>query len=167
MLHQILEEAGEDHHKPLPCKIPKQWFPGFIRWPLRALLLPFLYLDIFAQWLAKKIIRPPYKKVGACKKRGNCCHYILIKKSKGFSGKLDLLWHTQINGFYRRDKQLHDYEGMKVYVMGCRYLQKDGRCGAYALRPMICRSWPRIEYFGHPQILKGCGFQAQFKKEDL
>lgn len=160
MLQQILDHAGDDDHKPKPCKIPRQWLPGWIRWPIRILLLPFVLLDLFAQTLAKKIVRPPYQKVGSCKKRGNCCNYILIKKSKGFSAKLDLFWHTQMNGFFRRDKETHEYNGMRVYVMGCRYLQKDGKCGAYKLRPMICRSWPRIEYFGHPQILKGCGFQA-------
>lgn len=164
MLQQILEHAGDDGDKPQPCPIPKQWLPGFIRWPIRYLLLPFVWLDIFAQSVAKKIIKPPYKKVGECKKRGNCCHYILIKKSKGISSKLDLFWHTQMNGFYRRDNTTHEYNGMRVYVMGCRYLKEDGKCGAYALRPMICRSWPRIEYFGHPQILKGCGFQAVPKK---
>lgn len=162
MLQQILDHAGDDGHKPSPCKIPNQWLPGFIRWPLRVFLLPFVILDCFAQLIAKKIIRPPFKKVGSCKKRGNCCNYILIKKSKGLPSMLDLFWHTQMNGFYRRYEKPCNYEKMKVYVMGCRYLQKDGKCGAYLLRPMICRSWPRIEYFGHTQILKGCGFKASY-----
>ena len=164
MLQQILDQAGDDGHRPKPCRIPKQFVPGFIRWPLRACLLPFVLLDVFAQLVAKKIIRPPFKRVGHCKKRGNCCNYILIKKSRGFASKLDLFWHTQINGFYRRDDKLHEIDGMKIYVMGCRYLQKDGKCGSYLLRPTICRSWPRIEYFGKPQILKGCGFRAELKK---
>jgi hypothetical protein len=163
MLQQILSEAGEEGHRPNPCPIPKQWLPSWIRWPLRSFLLPFVFLDILAQALAKKIIPPPFKKVGACKKRGNCCNYILIKKSKGLPQKLDLFWHAQVNGFYQRDKQFHDLDGMKVYVMGCRYLQKNGKCGAYLLRPMVCRAWPRIEYFGKPQILKGCGYKAVYK----
>jgi hypothetical protein len=161
MLNQIIEEAGDDDHKPAFVKIPKQWLPGFIRWPIKLFLLPFVWLDVMAQFVAKLLIRPPFKKAGACKKRGNCCHYILIKKSKGFSDKLDLFWHTQINGFYRRDNQVHESDGIKIYVMGCRHLQKDGKCGAYHFRPLICRMWPRIEYFGHPQILKGCGFRAE------
>lgn len=160
MLQQILEHAGDDDAKPPPCDIPKQWLPGFIRWPLRACLIPFIWLDIFAQVVARKIIKPPYQKVGNCKKRGNCCHYILIRKSKGIFSKLDLFWHTQVNGFFRRDKKVHITDGMKVYLMGCRYLQKNGRCGVYHMRPAICRSWPRIEYFGHPQVLKGCGYSA-------
>jgi Fe-S-cluster containining protein len=44
--------------------------------------------------------------------------------------------------------------------MGCRYLKQDGSCSHYRLRPSICRTWPQIEYFGHPRILKGCGFKA-------
>ena len=158
MLQQILEEAGEDGHKPEPIAIPKQWLPGWIRWPIRLVLLPFVWLDLGAQWVARQFIRPPYKKVGKCRKRGNCCHYILIRKSKGHY--LDLFWHTQVNGFFRRDQQIHEVDGMKVYLMGCRYLKEDGTCSVYHLRPTICRTWPRIEYFGHPQVLKGCGYQA-------
>lgn len=161
MLNQILDHAGDEGAKPSPCPIPKQWLPSWVRWPLRVFLLPFVWIDLFAQWVAKKIIRPPYKKVGNCKRRGNCCHYILIKKSKGFSSKLDLFWHTEVNGFFKRDEKVYDHNGMKVYLMGCRYLQEDGKCSVYRLRPMICRAWPRIEYFGSPQILKGCGYHAK------
>ena len=160
MLQQILDKAGEDGAKPPPCAILKQWLPSWIRFSIRIGLIPFIWLDVFAQWVARKIIRPPYKKIGNCKKRGNCCHYILIKKSKGFSSKLDLFWHTQVNGFFKRDNILYEVDGMKVHLMGCRYLKKNGRCSIYAFRPMVCRTWPRIEYFGYPQILKGCGYKA-------
>lgn len=161
MLSDILEHAGDEEKPPMPeGGIPKQWLPGFIRWPIRYMTLPFVWLDLGCQWIARQIIRPPLKKVGKCKRRGNCCHYILIQKSKGIFGSFDLFWHTQINGFFRREKTLYEYKNMKVYVMGCRYLKEDGSCGVYSLRPTICRTWPRIEYFGHPQILKGCGYKA-------
>lgn len=144
--------------------IPKQWLPGFIRWPLRVLFYPFVVLDEWAQKVAKKLVKPPFERAGACKKRGNCCHYILIKQSWGFLGYLDLFWNTQVNGFFLRSKKTHEFEGKKVYVLGCRYLKKDGSCGHYRLRPSLCRSWPRIEVFERPQMLKGCGFFARNRK---
>ena len=56
------------------------------------------------------------------------------------------------------------YEEKEVYVMGCRYLQKNKRCKHYFLRPMVCRKWPIIEYFGYPKVLKGCGFSYKIRK---
>lgn len=74
------------------------------------------------------------------------------------------LWNTQVNGFYLRSQETYTYEKHQVMVMGCRYLQADGSCKHYALRPMVCRKWPAIEQFGIPRILKGCGFTAVPRK---
>lgn len=160
-LEELLAHAGEEESPPPepPGGIPKQWMPGFIRWPLRVFFLPWVLLDLLAQRIARTFIKPPYQKVGACKKRGACCHYILIPISKGIFGKLYYLWNTQILGFYKRDNNIYQFEKNKVHVMGCRYL-KEGKCSRYRLRPAVCRKWPLIEYFGYPRILKGCGFQA-------
>lgn len=89
----------------------------------------------------------------------------MIPESKGLIGKLNYFWQTQVQGFYPRFAELHEYEGKKVHVMGCRYLQKDGRCGQYHLRPMVCRKWPIIEHFGSPRVLKGCGFKPVLNKK--
>ncbi len=155
----LAEEAESPPPEPIGG-IPKQRVPGFIRWPIRVLLLPFILLDLTAQRLARLLIRPPFKKEGKCLRRGNCCHYILIPESKGLLGKLYYQWNTQILGFYRRDGAVYESDGKRVYVMGCRYLKKDGKCGRYFLRPTVCRKWPLIEYFGYPRIIKGCGFKA-------
>lgn len=165
-LDQILAQAEEaEGPPPEPAAgIPKQWLPGWIRWPIRVLLLPWILLDLLAQKIAAKVMRPPYRQVGSCLKRGNCCHYILIPEAKGFLGRLNMVLNTQINGFYPRYKEAHEYDGMRVTVMGCRYLKKDGSCAHYHLRPIICRKWPMIEYFGHPRVLKGCGFKAVPRK---
>lgn len=164
-LSDLIERAGEDDHVPLaPDKgIPVQRVPGWIRWPLRALILPFLLLDLSMQKIARKIIKPPFRQIGACKKRGNCCQYILLKEPKGLFGKLDLFWNTEINGFYLRGRQTYECEGERMVLMGCRYLKKDGSCGHYHFRPLICRQWPIIEHFGFPRLLKGCGFRAVSK----
>ncbi len=161
-LDVILARAEEAEEPPADPTggIPQQWVPGWIRWPLRLFFLPFVWLDLAAQMAAKQLIRPPFKKAGHCLKRGNCCHYILIPEAKGWLGKLYYLWNTQILGFYRRTSDIHESDGKRVYVMGCRYLKKDGSCSHYHLRPAVCRKWPVIEYFGYPRIIKGCGYRA-------
>lgn len=165
-LEKLLEHAGEPDAIPLAPEggIPRQWLPGWIRWPIRALLLPTILLDLMMQKIARLIIRPPFKQAGACLKRGNCCHYILVPAPKGVLGRIFWLWNTQILGFYPRSTTVHESEGKKVRVMGCRYLGQEGLCKHYRLRPTVCRKWPLIEYFGYPRMLKGCGFKAVDRK---
>lgn len=161
-LLQMLEEAGDKIEPSVSLKngIPKQRMPGWIRWPVRCVVLPFILLDLSMQKLARTFIKPPFVRQGKCLQRGNCCRYILLPQHKGILGKLFVLWSTEILGFYKRSEETYISEGKKVWVMGCRYLKKDGRCAHYSLRPMVCRKWPLIEYFGYPRILKGCGFRA-------
>ena len=158
-IEDLLENSGIEQ-KPPPSHASQSLIRNLtciIRWPVRIAILPFIWLDCIAQKIARLIIPPPFVKAGKCKKRGNCCHYILARKIKGPFGALDLFWHTQINGFFRREKKPIAYENGLVYVMGCRYLNKNGSCRRYFFRPAICRSWPRIEIFGTPEVLKGCG----------
>ncbi len=165
-LDEILEIAGETDNVPMEPEggIPRQWVPGWIRWPLRVIFLPLILLDLSMQRVARMLIRPPFKQVGHCLKRGNCCHYILVPEPKGLLGRLFWVWNTQILGFYPRNRQTYESDGKKVRVMGCRYLRSDGRCGHYRLRPTACRKWPLIAIFGYPRILKGCGFRAVLRK---
>lgn len=165
-LAKLLQQAEEATSLPEDPAggIPPQKLPNWLRKTLQSLLLPLLLLEIGMEKLAKKIIRPPFTKVGSCKRRGNCCHYILLPQVKGILGPLLLFWHTEINGFYPRTNLSYEYEGQEILVMGCRYLKKDGSCSNYRFRPKVCRSWPLIELFGYPKILKGCGYQAKLKK---
>ncbi len=165
-LEELITHAEKDDGPPPlpPGGIPKQWMPGWIRWPLRVIFLPFVWIDVWAQWFARQLIRPPFKQEGQCLKRGNCCYYILIPLKKGLFGRLFYLWNTQILGFYRRSEEVYESEGKKVGVMGCRYLGDKGQCTRYLLRPMVCRKWPLIEYFGYPRLIKGCGFKAVPRK---
>jgi len=166
-INQLILLAGEAEQQPPlpPGGIPEQKVPGWVRWSLRVLLLPFVLFDLWMQNIAKMIIRPPFRQTGRCHRRGNCCYYILLPKTKGWLGKLHLFWSTEIHGFYFRTKETIESDGKPVYVMGCRYLQKNGSCGCYFLRPMVCRKWPVIEYFGYPRLLKGCGFKAELRSK--
>lgn len=152
---EILLERAAENIPPEPQPIPRQRVPRFIRKGLQVLIYPFMILDLYAQKIAKKIIKPPYILTGECKKRGSCCHYILMQKPKGIFGRLYYFWNTEINGFYLREKK------DTLLVMGCRHLKKDGSCGHYRYRPLVCRQWPMVEHFGTPRILKGCGFKVE------
>lgn len=162
LIDDLLYKASVAKEPPPPPAegIPRQWIPFWIRQPVKWLLLPFVLVDFAMQKLARKIIRPPFKRVGKCKRRGNCCHYILIRHSTSLLGKLFYFWYTQFHGFYPRYPKPQPYDGKRMHVMGCRYLKKDGSCSQYRLRPLVCRQWPVIEHFGYPKILKGCGFRS-------
>ena len=158
----MLDHAEEaTQAPPLPVKgIPKQKTSRLLRRIIKEIVLPFVILDVAMQRLAKHLVRPPFKRKGKCKKRGNCCYYVLVRASSTWYGKLFYFWHTQIHGFYPRVKKPQNYSGKKVWVMGCRYLTSKGQCSQYRLRPSVCRQWPLIERFGPPHILKGCGFYS-------
>lgn len=162
LLQTLLFKASDATDQPSPPQegIPKQSVPYWIRKPLKIFALPFVLIDYSMQKIAKKIIRPPFKREGECKRRGNCCHYVLIAHSKSLLGRLFYFWYTQFLGFYKRLPEPQIYEGKKMHVMGCRHLKKDGTCGDYFLRPLICRQWPVVEHFGYPKILKGCGYRS-------
>lgn len=156
-IEELISAAGESTSPPAAPKegIPRQRIIGWLRWPVKIMILPFLLLDLSMQMVARWIIRPPFKKMGKCKRRGNCCHYILLEYRKGILGRLLLFWNTEFNGFYLRQKEKTESDGKPMWVMGCRYLKKDGRCAHYRTRPMVCRTWPVIESFRKPRILKG------------
>ena len=150
-----------------PGGIPKQHLPGWIRWGIRLTFAPFVILDTLMRRVATWIIRPPLKKIGYCHRRGNCCFYIRMRQYKGLLGFIQRFWATEINGFYERTPEPLEMNGHLYHLMGCRYLKKDGSCAHYRTRPGICRDWPRIEYFGHPVILKGCGYKAVHRSDPL
>ena len=158
ILEELVEKIESSTSKP-KHEIPKQWLPGWIRWPIRALLLPFLLLDQFSQKFARLIIKPPFRKKGTCKKCGKCCHYLLIPEPKGILGGIQWFWLTQVSGFFLRDHPPVTDEEDPYLVMGCRYLKDDNSCAHHFLRPAICREWPIIERFETPQILPGCGYK--------
>lgn len=138
--------------------VEKQKLSPFLRWPIRFLFLPFVLLDLSAQRAAKWIVRPPFIRAGSCKRRGACCQYILMEEPKNIFGKLYKWWNTEVNGFFIRENEPQYYGKKRIRVMGCRYLQADGKCKHYWLRPQVCRTWPIIEHFGKPRVLKGCGY---------
>ena len=161
---QILLDKASSGEGPPKVTPPRPWLPGFLRWPIRIFLFPFMMIDLVMQRFARFLIPPPFKQVGKCHQRGACCHYILFPRVRGPIGWGLKFWATQINGFFLREKQVHYYNGKPMQVYGCRYLRKDGKCGIHRLRPTICRKWPNLSAFGRPATLRGCGFKAVLDK---
>lgn len=156
-------ETATSPPKTAPEEIPRQKLASSIRLAICCLYLPFLYLEILMEKIAKFFIRPPFKQTGQCKRRGNCCHYILFPETTGIIKTLFLFWNTEIHGFYKRNQMDYEHEGKKIHVYGCRHLKKDGSCSNYFFRPKVCRTWPLIAHFGYPKVLKGCGYQIKVR----
>ncbi|MCB9638035.1 MAG: hypothetical protein H6727_03910 [Myxococcales bacterium] len=155
---------SSQHPGPPPHGIQPQRTPGWLRFSLKVLVLPFMVLDLLMQKLIQRVSPPPYQVEGACKKRGHCCHYILIgwhpmMQRWSWFGKFWLWWYTDVHGFYPRGFDVEGPGGDVAKVMSCRYLKEDGTCGQYTVRPAICRQWPRVEFTGRPHVLKGCGYR--------
>lgn len=164
-LEELLSKAENATSPPeIPLGgIQKQRLPSWGRWIIRILYLPLLHLELRTEKIAKFFIRPPFIQTGQCKRRGNCCHYIIFPELQGIIKKLFLFWNTEVHGFYKREGLEYEVEGKKIHVYGCRHLRKDGSCSNYSFRPKICRSWPLINYFAYPKILKGCGYQIKLR----
>ncbi|MEM1283187.1 MAG: hypothetical protein AAGG81_06500, partial [Chlamydiota bacterium] len=77
---ELIKDAEERTSTPPPPRsgVPRQKVPAWVRWPIRAIFLPFVLLDLAAQRLVRFFFKTPYKRVGSCQKRGNCCFYIII-----------------------------------------------------------------------------------------
>jgi|GEM_PF-469976 len=166
-LAEITESVGLLSQPPTShLPLPKKWLPRSLSFGLRVFLLPFVLLDQGAKKIARVFIRPPFKKTGECKKRGNCCYYITMRKRRGIADKLQRFWMMQVHSFFLREKETFSEGGNEYYLLGCSNLQKDGKCSQYKLRPSICREWPIIEIFGYPKLLKGCGYWFVAKRKE-
>lgn len=109
------------------------------------------------------LLRTEYTVEGGCKQRGACCHHILLEWSPlldrfPFLGKVVLWKLTRFYDFYDKGYSWEVQDGLLVRVLGCHALREDGRCGAYRLRPLFCRTYPEVPLTGRPLVLKGCGY---------
>ncbi len=147
---------------------PKQKLPSSIRWTLRIMAYPFMMLDLQACRIVRFFYKSRYVVEGKCLKRGSCCRFIHMGWPKGekltLFHRLYVYWQTEVLGFYFRDFDLMEGDSL-TRVMSCRYLQRDGKCAHYRLRPLICRDWPKRPYLKRPVLLKGCGYKVSLRKK--
>lgn len=115
------------------------------------------------------LLRTEYRLAGQCKRRGACCHHILLEWSPMFDrypwmSRLILWKYTRLYSFYDRGYSWEVEDGIVARVLGCHALLEDGRCGEYRTRPLICRAFPELPLTGKPMLLKGCGYA--FERRD-
>lgn len=113
----------------------------------------------FGSWL----LRSEYVVTGGCKKRGACCHHILLEwtpmlDARPWLARLVLFKMTRIYNFYDRGYTWEVEDGFMARVLSCHSLRPDGSCGEYRIRPLICRTYPELPLIGKPMVLKGCGY---------
>ena len=125
-------------------------------------MLPLAWLVHLGEHLFQRLRRPQYTLSGRCHARGNCCHHILAELPGVVGGRnpfraLSLLWATEFHGFFLRSFSAELDDGSHAQVFGCRYLQPNGRCAHYWLRPMVCRLYPHSSSHA-PSLLEGCGY---------
>lgn len=154
-----LLQANPDPHR------RSRWWRRLAReaaWPLLLLLEA-------GHRFGRVLLQTEFKVQGACKKRGACCHHILMEWSPWLDrhpwmGRWALWKMTRFYDFYDKGYSWEVQDGLQVRVLGCHALQEDGRCGQYRLRPMICRTYPEVPLTGRPQVLRGCGYR--FSRRD-
>ena len=146
---------------------------GIVSSAFRLLIRGVLFLAIVLMDLGRRfgsiLLRTEYKLAGQCKKRGACCHHVLLEWSPLFEkypalGRLVLWKYTRIYSFFDRGYTWEIQDGLMTRVLGCHALQEDGSCGEYLTRPLICRAFPELPLTGRPLLLKGCGYK--FERRD-
>ena len=163
----VLQPAHDVRPPPPASGIPRQRLPRGVRRALQIMVLPFVLLDVCVQRGVRVVLRPRFRLTGGCRRTGSCCRYITQPSSPGrnvikrFADRLQRVWATEVNGFYERDFDASDDDGARVVVFSCRCLAATGRCKNYALRPSLCRTWPRVDFFVEPRLYKGCGYAAR------
>jgi Fe-S-cluster containining protein len=134
-----------------------------VRRVLREIMWIFIVVMDLGRRFGAVLLRTEYVVEGACKKRGACCHHILLTWTPlldrfPFLARIVLWKYTRLYSFFDRGYSWEVEEGFLARVMGCHALLPDGRCGEHRLRPLVCRAYPELPLLGKPMVLKGCGY---------
>ena len=136
----------------------------FARRCVREIMWPFLLLLEAGHRFGRVLLRTEYVVQGGCRKRGACCHHILMEWTPlldryPWLGRLALWKMTRLYSFYDKGYSWEVQDGLQVRVLGCHALQADGKCGEYRTRPLFCRTYPEVPLTGRPRVLRGCGYR--------
>jgi hypothetical protein len=147
-----------------PDPKPRGLLLRIVRRLLREGVFLFVVIMDAGRRFGQRWLRSEYKVAGGCKKRGACCHHVLLEWSPildrhPFLGRLVLWKLTRLYSFYDRGYTWEVEDGLMARVLGCHALLPDGRCGEYRTRPLFCRSYPELPLVGKPMVLKGCGYR--------
>lgn len=160
------EDQTRDLFQSVPDPQPRTLARRVLRRLSRELVGVLVRLMELGHRFGRTLLQTEYKVVGGCKKRGACCHHVLMEWSSLFDrfpilGKLALWKLTRFYSFYDKGYSWEVQDGLLVRVLGCHALKPDGRCGEYRLRPLFCRTYPEVPLVGRPLVLRGCGYGFQ------
>jgi len=132
--------------------------------PIRTILRIIRDIDGALMALTNRFFSTQYTLTGTCRKRGICCQNIAVYLSPSFwrfqhLKRLAIFWYECVYCFRLKSEK----KEWGVIIFHCTYLQKNGHCGIYKKRPMICRQYPAPRYFGRPEILPGCGYSFKLR----
>ena len=126
-------------------------------WLWREITRFFIVFELLCFKAVQKVIRPRFVLQGQCQKRGECCKRIVALPPRLLQKQPFNRWFI---AFHRLTHNFHQVgtgpEG--AIIFSCHHLKTDGRCGIYAYRPLICRTYPVVPFFGTPHLLPGCGY---------
>lgn len=147
-----------------PDPAPRGLVLRLVRRVLRELSYVFIIILNSGRRFGTILLQTEYKLTAGCKKRGACCHHILLEWSPLFDrfpllGRIILWKYTRLYSFFDRGYTWEIQDGLMARVLGCHALQSDGSCGEYRIRPLICRAFPELPLTGKPRLLKGCGYE--------
>jgi len=146
-----------------PDPTPRGPILRFVRRILREMTWIIVLLLDSGRRFGTLLLQTEYKLKDGCKKRGACCHHVLLEWTPLFDrfpvlGRIILWKYTRLYSFYDRGYTWEIQEGLMTRVLGCHALKPDGACGEYRTRPLICRAFPELPLTGKPLLLKGCGY---------
>jgi len=112
-----------------------------------------VYYEILSYFVP---VRQKYKIEGKCLQCGKCCREIRAYGLKNNNElrlmKLFLPWYHR---FFITGK---DTDGN--LVLSCKYLNPNGKCNVYSLRPLVCRNYPKKYIHFRGEMPDGCGYKV-------
>ncbi|MFA4857921.1 MAG: YkgJ family cysteine cluster protein [Candidatus Margulisiibacteriota bacterium] len=126
---------------------------------LKRFFMLFVLLDNLLTNLLRTLFRSRWRKIGKCKKCGQCCRQIYLTMTprqiaSPLFTNLAIHWISWLFDFVllKVDTENH------ALVFTCKHISLDGKCGNYFWRPNVCRNYPLVDYFKEPVFLPGCGY---------
>ncbi len=141
---------------------------GVRRWLVRGLRAGLVLVSPalrLTDWLVKRACPPRWEVDGACICCGECCK-LLAMSVPGYWRRFSPLIMLSI--WYYEEWHGFRFEGFRPHgwlLFSCSRLGEDGRCTAYARRPVICREYPSPYSRLRPEIPEDCGFRILERDE--
>lgn len=122
-------------------------------------------MEVSADFLTSASNTTQYVRRGKCNRCGNCCRLLALQVPDYVErfrvlSKAAKWWHDEVLNF----EDQGEWKGWIAYR--CRnYDEERHRCMIYHLRHKLCRFYPRLGQFGHPELHRECGYHFKLRHE--